>query len=143
MEDSFTYAKDKWDKSHFTPEFKLGGDLVLLSTSIFNEIKGCKKFKYSFEGPFVIKAPRGENSVQVELSEELSNKHTKFPVIFIKTYKTVYADRFTLRHEAPQLVPPVETSGTKIITKVLKEAKLSTKKLMEYLVRYSDPTCGD
>ncbi|MBW0552481.1 hypothetical protein O181_092196 [Austropuccinia psidii MF-1] len=42
MEDSFAYAKDKWDKSHTTPDFKVG-DLVLVSTTNFNNIKGCKK----------------------------------------------------------------------------------------------------
>ncbi|MBW0570165.1 hypothetical protein O181_109880 [Austropuccinia psidii MF-1] len=67
MEDSFAYAKDKWDKSHATPDFKVG-DLVLLSTTNFNNIKGCKKLKDSFAGPFVIKALHGENAVEVELS---------------------------------------------------------------------------
>ncbi|MBW0587682.1 hypothetical protein O181_127397, partial [Austropuccinia psidii MF-1] len=78
MEDSFAYAKDKWDKSHATPDFKVG-DLVLVSTTNFNNIKGCKKLKDSFAGPFVIKALHGENAVEVELSEELSNKHPTFP----------------------------------------------------------------
>ncbi|MBW0546721.1 hypothetical protein O181_086436 [Austropuccinia psidii MF-1] len=55
MEDSFAYAKDKWDKSHITPDFKVG-DLVLLSTTNFNNIKGCKKLKDSFAGPSVIEA---------------------------------------------------------------------------------------
>ncbi|MBW0583265.1 hypothetical protein O181_122980 [Austropuccinia psidii MF-1] len=50
MEDSFAYAKDKWDKSHATP------DLVLVSTTNFNKIKGCKNLKDSFAGPFFIKA---------------------------------------------------------------------------------------
>ncbi|MBW0587429.1 hypothetical protein O181_127144 [Austropuccinia psidii MF-1] len=58
MEDSFAYAKDKWDKSHATPVFKLL-DLVLVSTTNFNKIKGCKKLKYSFAGPFVNKALHG------------------------------------------------------------------------------------
>ncbi|MBW0486015.1 hypothetical protein O181_025730 [Austropuccinia psidii MF-1] len=40
MEDSFAYAEDKWDKSHATPDFKVG-DLVLLSTTNLNNIKGC------------------------------------------------------------------------------------------------------
>ncbi|MBW0586132.1 hypothetical protein O181_125847 [Austropuccinia psidii MF-1] len=53
MDDSFAYAKDKWDKSHATPDFKVG-DLVLVSTTNFNNIKGCKKLKDSFAGPFVI-----------------------------------------------------------------------------------------
>ncbi|MBW0555907.1 hypothetical protein O181_095622 [Austropuccinia psidii MF-1] len=38
MEDSFAYAKDKWDKSHAIPDFKVG-DLVLVSTTNFNNIK--------------------------------------------------------------------------------------------------------
>ncbi|MBW0584525.1 hypothetical protein O181_124240 [Austropuccinia psidii MF-1] len=59
MEDSFAYAKDKWDKSHATPDLKVG-DLVLLSTTNFNKIKGCKKLKDSFASPFVIKALHGK-----------------------------------------------------------------------------------
>ncbi|MBW0496570.1 hypothetical protein O181_036285 [Austropuccinia psidii MF-1] len=47
MEDSFAYAKEKWDKSHATTYFKVG-DLVLVSTTNFNNIKGCKKLKESF-----------------------------------------------------------------------------------------------
>ncbi|MBW0462038.1 hypothetical protein O181_001753 [Austropuccinia psidii MF-1] len=64
MEDSFAYSKDKWDKSHATPDFKVG-DLVLVSTTNLNKIKGCKKLKESFAGPFVIKALHGENAVEV------------------------------------------------------------------------------
>ncbi|MBW0517875.1 hypothetical protein O181_057590 [Austropuccinia psidii MF-1] len=62
MEDPFSYAKDTWDKSHATPYFKVG-DLVIVSTTNCNEIKGFKKLKDSFSGPFVIKAPHGENAV--------------------------------------------------------------------------------
>ncbi|MBW0578430.1 hypothetical protein O181_118145 [Austropuccinia psidii MF-1] len=47
MNDAFEYAKWKSDKSHKTPEFKVG-DLILLSTLNFNNIKGPKKLKYSF-----------------------------------------------------------------------------------------------
>ncbi|MBW0566368.1 hypothetical protein O181_106083 [Austropuccinia psidii MF-1] len=83
MEDSCAYAKDKWDKSHSTPDFKVS-DLVLVSTTNFNSIIGCKKLKDSFAGPFFIKPLHGEDAVEVELSEELSNKHPKFPVSLIK-----------------------------------------------------------
>ncbi|MBW0548897.1 hypothetical protein O181_088612 [Austropuccinia psidii MF-1] len=86
MEDSFSYAKDKWDKSHATPDLKVG-DLILVSTTKFNKNKGFKKLEDSFAGPFVIRAHHGENAVEVELSEELSNKHPKLPVILIKPYK--------------------------------------------------------
>ncbi|MBW0570835.1 hypothetical protein O181_110550 [Austropuccinia psidii MF-1] len=82
MEDPFSYAKDKWDKSHATPDFKVG-DLFLVSTTNFNNIKGCRKPKDSFAGPFVIKTLHGENVVEVELSEELSNKHPTFLVSLI------------------------------------------------------------
>ncbi|MBW0537267.1 hypothetical protein O181_076982 [Austropuccinia psidii MF-1] len=47
MEYSFACAKDKWEKSQATPDFKVG-DLVLVSTTNFDKIKGCKKLKYSF-----------------------------------------------------------------------------------------------
>ncbi|MBW0487383.1 hypothetical protein O181_027098 [Austropuccinia psidii MF-1] len=83
MEDSFACAKDKWYKLHATPDFKVG-DLVLLSTTNFNNIKGCKKLKYSFAGPFVSKALHGKNSFEVELLEDLSNKNPTFPVSLIK-----------------------------------------------------------
>ncbi|MBW0555288.1 hypothetical protein O181_095003 [Austropuccinia psidii MF-1] len=58
MADSFEYAKDKWDKSHATPDFKVE-DLVLVSTTNFNNIKGCKKLKDYFARPFFIKALHG------------------------------------------------------------------------------------
>ncbi|MBW0518101.1 hypothetical protein O181_057816 [Austropuccinia psidii MF-1] len=55
MQDSFKYAKEIWDKSHKPPDFKIGY-LVLVSTLNFNNIRGPKKLKYSFAGPFMIKA---------------------------------------------------------------------------------------
>ncbi|MBW0585777.1 hypothetical protein O181_125492 [Austropuccinia psidii MF-1] len=142
MEDSFAYSKDKWEQSHATPDFKVG-DLVLVSTTHFNNIKGCKKLKDSFAGPFVIKAPHGGNAVEVELSEELSNNHPTFPVSLIKPYKSSDAERFPLRNKVPQVIPPIESSGSNKITKVLKERKLETNKVREYLVQYSYPTCED
>ncbi|MBW0564461.1 hypothetical protein O181_104176 [Austropuccinia psidii MF-1] len=47
MQDSFKYAKERWEKIHKPPDFKIG-DLVLLSTLNFNNIKGPKKLKDSF-----------------------------------------------------------------------------------------------
>ena len=51
MYDAFDYAKQKWDKSHKVPDFKVG-DLALVSTLNFNNIKGPKKLKDSYVGPF-------------------------------------------------------------------------------------------
>ncbi|MBW0517832.1 hypothetical protein O181_057547 [Austropuccinia psidii MF-1] len=65
--EAFEYTKKKWDKSHRTPEFKVG-ELILVSNSSFHYIKGPKKWKDSFEGQFTMKAPHGTNAVKVELS---------------------------------------------------------------------------
>ncbi|MBW0575219.1 hypothetical protein O181_114934 [Austropuccinia psidii MF-1] len=85
MNYAFEYAKQKWDKSHKTPEFKVG-DLILVSTLNFNNIKGQNKLKDSFAGPCIIKSLHGTNAVQVELSGEFENKHPAFPVSLVKHY---------------------------------------------------------
>ncbi|MBW0566220.1 hypothetical protein O181_105935 [Austropuccinia psidii MF-1] len=64
MNDGFDYAKQRWDKTHEVPDFKLG-DLALVSTFNFNNIKGPKKLKDSYVGPFVIVSLHGTNEVQV------------------------------------------------------------------------------
>ncbi|MBW0522235.1 hypothetical protein O181_061950 [Austropuccinia psidii MF-1] len=53
MNDAFDYAKEKWDKIHKVPDFKVG-DLVLVSTLNFNNSKGPKKLKDSCLGPFLL-----------------------------------------------------------------------------------------
>ncbi|MBW0584631.1 hypothetical protein O181_124346 [Austropuccinia psidii MF-1] len=47
MNDAVDYSKQKWDKSHKVPDFKVG-DLVLVSTLNFNNITGPKKLKDSY-----------------------------------------------------------------------------------------------
>ncbi|MBW0563348.1 hypothetical protein O181_103063 [Austropuccinia psidii MF-1] len=86
MNDAFEYAKQKWDKSDKLPDLKVG-DLVLVSTWNFNNIKGLKKLKHSYVGPFVIVSLHGTNAVQVELSGKLENKHPTFPISLIKPYQ--------------------------------------------------------
>ncbi|MBW0550524.1 hypothetical protein O181_090239 [Austropuccinia psidii MF-1] len=85
MQDSLKYAKERWDKGHKPPDFKIG-DLVLVSTLNFNNVRGPKKLKDSFAGPFMIKALHGPNAVQLEFTGELMNKHPAFPVSPIKTH---------------------------------------------------------
>ncbi|MBW0476915.1 hypothetical protein O181_016630 [Austropuccinia psidii MF-1] len=53
MDDAFEYEKQKWDKSHKVPDFKVG-DLVLVSTLNFININGSKKYKDSYLGPFLL-----------------------------------------------------------------------------------------
>ncbi|MBW0513990.1 hypothetical protein O181_053705 [Austropuccinia psidii MF-1] len=50
MNYAFDHAKQKWDKSHRVPDFKLG-NLVLVSTLNFNNIKDPKKVEDSYVGP--------------------------------------------------------------------------------------------
>ncbi|MBW0518902.1 hypothetical protein O181_058617 [Austropuccinia psidii MF-1] len=48
MKDTFDYANQQWDKSHEVPDFKVG-ELVLVATLNFKNIKGPNKIKYSYE----------------------------------------------------------------------------------------------
>ncbi|MBW0541613.1 hypothetical protein O181_081328 [Austropuccinia psidii MF-1] len=86
MNDAFDYVKQNCDKNHKVPDFKVG-DLVLVSTLNFNNMKGPKKLKDSYVGPFVIVSLHETNAVQVELSGELENKCPTFPVSLRKFYK--------------------------------------------------------
>ncbi|MBW0551546.1 hypothetical protein O181_091261 [Austropuccinia psidii MF-1] len=142
MTDAFEYAKKEWDKSHKTPEFKVG-DLTLVSTLNFNEIKGQNKLKGSFAGPFIIKAFHGTNAVQVELSGEFENKHPTFPVSLVKHYTSSDKELFPLRNETPLEVPSLDQSAEKKVLEVLKERRLRGKSQREYLVRYRNPQHED
>ncbi|MBW0503939.1 hypothetical protein O181_043654 [Austropuccinia psidii MF-1] len=44
MKDSFKYIKERWNKIHKPPHFKVG-ELVLIPTLHFNNIKGSKSYK--------------------------------------------------------------------------------------------------
>ncbi|MBW0562899.1 hypothetical protein O181_102614 [Austropuccinia psidii MF-1] len=105
MQDYFKYAKERWDKSHKPPDFKIG-DVVLVSTLNFNNIKGPKKLNNSFEGPFMIKALHGPNAVQLELTGELMNKHPTLPVGLIEYYSSSDKELFPLRNKPSLEIPP-------------------------------------
>ncbi|MBW0574915.1 hypothetical protein O181_114630 [Austropuccinia psidii MF-1] len=105
MQDSFKYAKERWDKSHKPPDFKIG-DLVLVSTLNSNNIRGPKKLKDSFSAQLMIRALHGPNAVQLELTGELMNENPTFPVILIKPYSSSYKELFPLRKKPPLEIPP-------------------------------------
>ncbi|MBW0516319.1 hypothetical protein O181_056034 [Austropuccinia psidii MF-1] len=119
MNEAFDYAKQEWNKLHKVPNFKVG-DLVLVSTLNFNNIKCPKKLKDSYVGPFFIVALHGTNAVQVELSGELENEHPTFPVSLIKVYQPADNELFPLRNPTPFNVPPLEQNEDKKIKKVIK-----------------------
>ncbi|MBW0464693.1 hypothetical protein O181_004408 [Austropuccinia psidii MF-1] len=56
------YNKQRWDKTHMEPDFK-EGDQVLVSTLNFDNLKGPKKMRDSFVGPFNIIKLIGKNAV--------------------------------------------------------------------------------
>ncbi|MBW0469785.1 hypothetical protein O181_009500 [Austropuccinia psidii MF-1] len=58
MEDSCAYSKDRWDRSHVTSDLRVG-DLVIVSITNSNKIKGFEFLKDSFAGPFLLKALHG------------------------------------------------------------------------------------
>ncbi|MBW0565503.1 hypothetical protein O181_105218 [Austropuccinia psidii MF-1] len=142
MQDSFKYAKERWDKSDKQPDFKIG-DLVLLSILNFSNIKGQKEFKDFFSGPFMIKALHRPNAVNLELTGELMNKHPAFPVSLIKPYSSSEKELFQLRSKPPLEIPPLEEGEEKKIVKVFKERSTRNKKEREYHVRYRNPTQED
>ncbi|MBW0591041.1 hypothetical protein O181_130756, partial [Austropuccinia psidii MF-1] len=122
MNDAFDYAKQKWDKSYNVPDFKVG-DLLQVSTLNFNNIKGPKKLKDYYVGPFDMVALHGTNAFQVELNAD--------------------KELFPLRNPTPLTVPPVEQNEDKKIKKVIKERRLRGKNQREYLVRYRNPVHED
>ncbi|MBW0503230.1 hypothetical protein O181_042945 [Austropuccinia psidii MF-1] len=109
----------------------------------FNNIKGPKKLKDSYVGPFVIVALHGTNAVQVELSGELENKHPNFPVILIQPYQPADKELFPLRNPTPLTVRPVGNNEDRKMKKVIKERRIRFKNQREYLVRYINPVHED
>ncbi|MBW0571036.1 hypothetical protein O181_110751 [Austropuccinia psidii MF-1] len=142
MNDAFEYAKQKGDKNTKTSGIQVG-DLILVSTLSFNNIKGPKKVKDSFAGLFIIKALHGINEVQVKLSGELENKHPTFPVSPVKHYISIDKELFALGNETPSEVPPLDQSEEKKVLKVLKGSRLWGKGEREHLVRYRNPQHED
>ncbi|MBW0583510.1 hypothetical protein O181_123225 [Austropuccinia psidii MF-1] len=106
-------------------------------------MKGPKKLKDSFLGPFMIKALHGPNAAQLELTGELMKIHPNFPVSLIKPYSSSDKELFSLRNKPPLEIPPLEEGEEKKIMKVLKERRTRNKKEREYLVRYRNPTQED
>ncbi|MBW0539949.1 hypothetical protein O181_079664 [Austropuccinia psidii MF-1] len=85
MAEAREYNKQRWDKSHMEPDFKEGHQ-VLVSTLNFNNLKGPKKMRDSFVGPFIIIKLIGKNSVEIKLTEEFSRTHPVFPVSLVRPY---------------------------------------------------------
>ncbi|MBW0490290.1 hypothetical protein O181_030005 [Austropuccinia psidii MF-1] len=91
------YNKQRYDKIHMEPDFK-EGDQVLLSNSTLNNVKGSKKRRDTFMGPFTIIKLIGENAVEIRTTEEFSRKHPVFPMSLAKSCFQTSEERFLSRN---------------------------------------------
>ncbi|MBW0549060.1 hypothetical protein O181_088775 [Austropuccinia psidii MF-1] len=116
------YNKQRWDKSHMKPEFK--GDQVLVSTMNFNNLKGPKKMRDSFVGPFTINKLIGKNAVEVKLTEEFSKKHPVFPVSLVNPYFQTEEDKLPSRKNPtpPEIVEVEDSPGP--VKNIIKARKI-------------------
>ncbi|MBW0537616.1 hypothetical protein O181_077331 [Austropuccinia psidii MF-1] len=124
------------------PDFK-EGDQVLVSTLSFNNLKGPKKMRDSFVGPFTIIRLIGKNAVEVKLTEEFSRKHRVFPVSLVKEYFQTEEDKFLSRKKKstpPEIVEVEDSPGP--VKKIMKARKISLngKDQRQYLVRFKNQT---
>ncbi|MBW0514623.1 hypothetical protein O181_054338 [Austropuccinia psidii MF-1] len=124
------------------PDFKEGNQ-VLVSTLNFKNIKGPKKMRDSFVGPFTIIKMIGKNEVEVQLTEELSRKHPVFPASLIKPYFQMEENKFPSRKEKPtppEIVEVEDSPGP--VKKIIKAKKirLNGKDQRQYWVRFKNQT---
>ncbi|MBW0521735.1 hypothetical protein O181_061450 [Austropuccinia psidii MF-1] len=115
MDDTFDFAKEKWDKSHKVPDFKA----FLYCCLTWNQCSSS-----GIEG-------------------ELENKHPNFPVSLLIPYQPADKELFPLRNPTPLSVPPVDQSEDQNIKKVIKERRLRGKNKREYLSSYRNPVHED
>ncbi|MBW0536845.1 hypothetical protein O181_076560 [Austropuccinia psidii MF-1] len=92
------YNKQRYYKTHKEPDFRQG-DQVLVSNLNFNSLKGPKKMRDLFWGPFTIIRLIGKDAVEVRLTEEFSRKHPVFPMSLVKPYHQTGEDRFPSRNK--------------------------------------------
>ncbi|MBW0517933.1 hypothetical protein O181_057648 [Austropuccinia psidii MF-1] len=96
--------------------------------------------KYSFAGPFMIRALHRPNAVQLELTGESMNKHPDLPGSLIEPFSSSDKELFTLRNIPPLEINPLEEGEENKNVKVLKERMTKNKKEREYPLRYRNPT---
>ncbi|MBW0465631.1 hypothetical protein O181_005346 [Austropuccinia psidii MF-1] len=122
------------------PDFK-EGDQVLVSTLNFNNLKGTKKMRDAFVGPFTIIKPIGTNAVEVKLTEEFSSKNPVFPVSLVKPYFQTEEDKLPSRKKNPTPLEIVEVDNSPgPVKKIIKARKirLNGKDQRQYLFRFKN-----
>ncbi|MBW0520758.1 hypothetical protein O181_060473 [Austropuccinia psidii MF-1] len=107
----------------------------------FKNLKGPKKIRDSFVGPFTIIKLIGKNTVEVRLTEEFSGKHPVFPVSLVKPYFQTEEDEFPSTKKnptPPEIVEVEEFPGP--LKKIIKARKIrwNGKDQRQYLVGFKD-----
>ncbi|MBW0592885.1 hypothetical protein O181_132600 [Austropuccinia psidii MF-1] len=124
------------------PDFK-EGDKVLVSTLNFNNLKGLKKMRDSFVGPFNMVNLVGKNAVEVKFTEEFYRKHPVFPVSLVKPYFQTEEGKFPSRKKntTPPEIEEVEDSPGPV-KKIIRARKirLDGRDQRQYLVRFKNQT---
>ncbi|MBW0483175.1 hypothetical protein O181_022890 [Austropuccinia psidii MF-1] len=136
------YNKQRWDKTYMEPALK-EGDQVLVSTMNFNNLKGPKKMRDSFLGPFTIIKLIGKDVVEVKITEEFSRKHPVFPVSLVKPYFQTEEDKFPSRKKnptPPDIVEVEDFPGP--VSKIIRARKirLNGKDQRQNFVRFKNQT---
>ncbi|MBW0481620.1 hypothetical protein O181_021335 [Austropuccinia psidii MF-1] len=116
------YNKQRWDKSHMKHDFK-EGEQVLVSTLKFRNLKGPKRMRDSFVGPFTIIKLIGKHAVEVRLTEECFRKHPVFP-----------------EHTPPGKMEVEDSPGPVKKTIKARKIRLKGKDQRQYLVRFKNQT---
>ncbi|MBW0521127.1 hypothetical protein O181_060842 [Austropuccinia psidii MF-1] len=119
------------------------GDQLLVSTLNFNNLKGPKKMRDSFVGPFTRIKLIGKNVVEVKLTEQVSRKHPVFPVSLVKPYFQTEEDKFPSRKNnptPPEIVKVEDSPGP--VKKIVRANKirLNGRDHRQYLVRFKNQT---
>ncbi|MBW0587041.1 hypothetical protein O181_126756 [Austropuccinia psidii MF-1] len=112
------YHKQGWEKTHMEPDFK-EGDQVLVSTLNFNNLKGPKKMRDSFGGPFTIISGFGQAIFQTEEGKFPSRKKNLTP---------------------PEIVEVEDSPGP--VSKIIRarKIKLNGKDQRQYFFRFKNQT---
>ncbi|MBW0593140.1 hypothetical protein O181_132855 [Austropuccinia psidii MF-1] len=119
------------------------GDQVLVSTLSLNNLKGPKKMRDSFLGPFTIIRLVGKNAVEIKLTEEFSRKNPVFPVSLVKPYFQTEEGKFPSRNKnltPPEIVEVEDSPGP--VSRIIRARKirLNGKDQRQYLVRFKNQT---
>ncbi|MBW0461405.1 hypothetical protein O181_001120 [Austropuccinia psidii MF-1] len=122
------------------PDFK-EWDQVLVSILNFIKLKGPKKMRNLFVGPFTIIKLIGNNAVEVRITEEFSRKNPVFPVNLVKPYFQTGKDKFPFRNKTYTPQDKVEVKDSPgPVKKIIKARKirLNGKDWRQYLVRFKN-----